>query len=69
MGTSFLRRLMPSSAASKAARRWGEVTITTTLASPISMRPRRWTIAMCVTWCDAAISPPIFASIFHAIDS
>ena len=65
----FFSRLMPSSAASNAARRCGAVTITATLVSPISMRPSRCTMAMCVTSCDAAISPPIWAIILSAIDS
>src|SRR5665213_2991554 len=42
IGTRRFRRLMPSSAASNAALRWGEAATTTTLASPISIRPRRW---------------------------
>ena len=41
MGTRRLRRLMPSSAASKAGRRCGAVVMTATLASPISRVPRR----------------------------
>src|SRR5262249_28549404 len=40
-GTSFFRRLIPSSAASTAGLRCGAVAATTTLASPISMRPSR----------------------------
>src|SRR5581483_4397531 len=44
IGTSRFSRLIPSSVASKAGLRCGAQAATTTLASPISSRPRRWII-------------------------
>src|SRR6185369_15800165 len=59
IGTSRLSRLMPSSAASNAALRCGAAATTTTLASPISRRPKRWIMPIRPIGSACAISQPI----------
>ena len=59
---------MPKPQAASASARWGAETATTTLASPISTRPRRWAMATPVTDGHLlAISIPIRPSARSAI--
>ena len=68
-GTVRFKRLMPSRAASNAGLRCGAVTTTATLVSPISMRPRRCTMAMRPIENPSAISRPSLAMVLTAMDS
>src|SRR5882724_10287144 len=65
IGTVFLRVSINQRQASKAAARWADATAMKTLLSPISMRPRRWTMRASRTanfWSASAINSSICLS-------